>query len=317
MSAVLAARDVELTQAERNPALIYLASLSATGRRSMASRLARVARMLGTNLREMDWATLRFEHVTAIRSRLREEGLSSSSVNCTLAALRGVARAAWSVGLMTAEERARVESVGAVRGFRLAPGRALNQGEIAALLDACAADTSAAGPRDAAVIALLLGGGLRRSEAVALSLADYSPETGLKVRGKGDKERLTYLEGGAALALNDWITVRGDWPGPLLCPVRKGGMVERRAMTDQAIYGALVKRATLGRIARLSPHDLRRTFASELIDASGDLSAVQQLLGHSNIATTTRYDRRPEQSKRRVAGMLHLPYRGRAKLEAK
>ena len=52
----------------------------------------------------------RFEHVTAIRSRLREEGLSSSSVNCTLAALRGVARAAWSVGLMTAEEYARVKS---------------------------------------------------------------------------------------------------------------------------------------------------------------------------------------------------------------
>ncbi len=94
-------------------------------------------------------------------------------------------------------------------------------------------------------------------------------------------------------------------------------MVERRAMSDQAICGVLVKRATLGRIPRLSPHDLRRTFASELIDASGDLYAVQQLLGHSNIATTTRYDRRPEQAKRRVAGMLHLRYRGRAKQEDK
>ncbi|MBA3256203.1 MAG: site-specific integrase [Pyrinomonadaceae bacterium] len=73
-------------------------------------------------------------------------------------------------------------------------------------------------------------------------------------------------------------------------------MVERRAMSDQAIYGVLVKRATLGRITRLSPHDSRRTFASELIDASGDLYAVQQLLGHSNIATTTRYDRRLEQA---------------------
>lgn len=149
MSLVLAARNVGLTQPERNPALIYLASLSFTGRRSMASRLARVARMLGTTPREMDWTTLRFEHVSAIRSRLREEGFWSSSVNCTLAALRGVARAAWSVGFMTAEEYARVKSVGAVRGFRLAPGRALNQGEVVALLDACAADTSAAGARDA------------------------------------------------------------------------------------------------------------------------------------------------------------------------
>jgi len=105
--------------------------------------------------------------------------------------------------------------VGAVRGFRLAPGRALNQGEVAALLDACAA---AAGARDAAIIALLLGGGLRRSEAVALTLADYSPETGLKVRGKGDKERLTYIEGGAALALADWIAARGDWPGSPTLP---------------------------------------------------------------------------------------------------
>jgi integrase/recombinase XerD len=98
---------------------------------------------------------------------------------------------------MTAEEYQRVVSVRAVRGFRLAPGRALNQGEVIALLDACAADSSAAGARDAAIIALLLGAGLRRSEAVVLSLSSYDRETqALKVAGKGDKERLAYLDAG-------------------------------------------------------------------------------------------------------------------------
>ncbi len=82
-----------------------------------------------------------------------------------------------------------------MRGERLPAGRALSRGEVAALLEVCSRDETAAGVRDAALVALLVAGGLRRSEAVMLDLGDYDRESGaLKVRGKGGKERVTYLE---------------------------------------------------------------------------------------------------------------------------
>jgi site-specific recombinase XerC len=200
-----------------------------------------------------------------------------------------------------------------MRGSRLPAGRALTSGEISALLDACAGDETAAGARDATVIALLYGAGLRRSEAAALDLAHYDSKTGeLKVRGKGDTERLMPLETGVTAALDDWLRIRGASAGPLLCPVRKRGRMELRKVSAQAIYDPLLKRGREARIPALSPHDLRRTFASDLLDVSGDVSAVQRLLGHANVQTTMRYDRRGEVAKRKAISLLHLPYRPRS-----
>lgn len=295
-----------------NPALIYLASLAPSGRRTMAARLTTAVQLMGGDPSKADWSALRFEHVTALRSRLSELGRAPASVNATLSALRGVARASWQLGKMSAEDYHRIAAVKNVRGSRLPAGRALTPGEIGALLDTCADDATAAGARDAAVIALLYGAGLRRSEAAALDLIHYdSAIYELKVRGKGDKERLVPLESGVTAALDDWLSVRGCNAGPLLCPVRKGGRVELRRMSAQAIYDALLKRASGARIPSLSPHDLRRTFASDLLDVSGDVSAVQKLLGHANVQTTMRYDRRGEAAKRKAVNLLHLPYRPR------
>ncbi len=298
--------------AETNPALVYLAALAPSGRRSMAVRLRTITGLLGGGARGVEWPRMRFEHVAALRARLQESGRAAASVNACLSALRGVARAAWQLGQMSAEDYQRIAGVKNVSGSRLPAGRALASGEVSALLDACARDASPAGARDAAIIALLLGAGLRRSEAAALDLKDYDREAGaLKVRGKGDKERLAYLESGAAAALADWLFVRGESDGALLHPVRKGGEIMHRRITAQAIYDALAKRAHAAKLSALSPHDLRRTFVSELLDAGADISAVQQLAGHANVQTTTRYDRRGEAAKRKAASLIHLPYRSR------
>jgi site-specific recombinase XerD len=157
---------------------------------------------------------------------------------------------------------------------------------------------------------LLLGAGLRRSECAELVLDDYNAEGhAVTVRGKGDKERLMPLGESTDQAVRDWLQVRGDWSGPLLCRVRKNSVLERERITPEAIYRALAKRGKQAGVARFSPHDLRKTYASGLIDLCGDISTVSHLLGHASIQTTAIYDRRGEAAKRKVADSLHLPYR--------
>jgi site-specific recombinase XerD len=186
----------------------------------------------------------------------------------------------------------------------------LASGEIAALMSVCGRDSSPAGIRDAALIAVLYGGGLRRSESVGLDLVDYNVATGeMSIRGaKGRKDRLGYATNGSADALKEWLVARGGDPGPLFCSVNKGGRIVVRRLTDQAVLHVLKKRAVQASVAAFSPHDLRRSFISDLLDAGADISTAQQLAGHSNVQTTARYDRRGEATKRKAAELLHVPY---------
>jgi NADPH:quinone reductase-like Zn-dependent oxidoreductase len=121
----------------------------------------------------------------------------------------------------------------------------------------------------------------------------------LAIRGaKGRKDRLAYATNGSADALGDWIGVRGGDDGALFCSVNKGGRIRIRRLTDQAVLHILRKRAAEAGVSSFSPHDLRRTFISDLLDAGADASTAQQLAGHSNVQTTTRYDRRGEATER-------------------
>ncbi|MCA1567260.1 MAG: tyrosine-type recombinase/integrase [Acidobacteria bacterium] len=291
-----------------NPAACYLAQLQPSGRPSTRARLNRVARLLGATLGTLRWHELRFEHVVAARTWLQSEGASVSTVNMTLSALRSVARAAWNLGQMSADNYQRIRDVRGIRASVLPAGRALARTEISVLLDACAADSGPAGARDACLIGLLASG-LRRAECAALTLADAGVERGaLRVRGKGEKERIVPLDAGVERAIQGWIVWRGSRPGALVCPVAKGGSVTVRHLAGHSIYRALARRARQAGLAHFSPHDLRRTLVSQMLDAGADIETVRDICGHTDVSTTARYKRGGERAKKRVIGMLNLPW---------
>ena len=300
---------------DRHPVAVYLARLAVRSRRTMEGALHTVAQLLTAGRADawqLSWAALDYPHVQAVRTALVDvRGLAPASANLHLAAVRGVLKEAWRLGLMSAEAVQRASDVPPVRGSTLPRGRALGAGELRALFDSCAGETGPCGVRDAALLAVLYAGGLRRSEAVALDLADWNPvDASLMIRhGKGNKARQVYLTAGAAKAIADWLERRGDEAGPLLCPINKGGRIQLRRMTDQAVYAALVRRTGAAGVADCSPHDMRRSFVSDLFDAGADVAVVRQLAGHANVQTTARYDRRGEVAKKKAAGLLHVPWR--------
>ncbi len=279
-----------------NPARAYLLSLnSPRSRQTMASFLNIVARILGaSDLSDCSWGSIRRHHVMALVDMLRDSGLAVATVNTYLSALRGVAAEAWMLKLMSVEDYQHIRAVRSVRGNVLPRGRALRKEEISALFAACDADHTSKGLRDAALIGVILGCGLRRTEAVSLSWDDISfQEKALKVHGKGNKMRVSYVPAGAWERLMVWIEqIRGEHAGPLFVRIRRHDTLTEDRLTDQAVYHILQVRQQMAGIVRCAPHDLRRTFATAMLDSGEDLITVKDALGHASVSTTQKYDRR-------------------------
>jgi site-specific recombinase XerD len=269
------------------------------------SKIAELATQGKVDIWGFEWSALRYQHTQAIRTRLAEI-YSVNTANKMLAALRGVLEEAWRLGLIPAEEYRRASDLKAIRGKALPRGRALTQQELTALFDHCQKDIKVSGHRDGAMLALLYYCGLRRSELVALDLEHYQVSSSkLEIRsGKGNKDRLVYLNQLAEEKLASWFEVRTRKNGPLFLRIDKTGKLIWQRLTDQAVMSILAKRAIDAGVSAFSPHDLRRTFISDLLDNGVDISTVQQLAGHSNVSTTARYDRRGELAKKKAVERL-------------
>jgi len=141
--------------------------------------------------------------------------------------------------------------------------------------------------RDAAVMTLLYGCGLRVSEALGLRGADAPLPEVLRIRGKGDKERLVPVLPAAREAVADYLRLCPHVPGPAeaLFLGARGGPLNPR-LVAKAMERA---RLALGLPASATPHALRHSFATHLLAAGGDLRAIQELLGHASLATTQIY----------------------------
>lgn len=224
-------------------------------------------------------------HLAEWVSALKHTGLSAATIARKLAAVRGFHRFLAAEGLAKANPAAQVRSP---RSKRPLP-RYLSREEVERLLAAPDPQTPQ-GVRDTAMLELMYGAGLRVSELVGLRLAQINLEAHFLIAaGKGAKERVVPFGEVAAARLTDWLAVRRLFerrgPGPYLFLSRLG-----RPMSRQHFWG-LVRRYTMkcGITKRFSPHGLRHSFATHLLENEADLRSVQLMLGHADISTTQIY----------------------------
>ncbi len=257
--------------------------------------------------------------VEAYAAQLQAEGKAPSTINQRLAAIRWLARKMADMALdyghnkEAAEQAARAALVEDVKGERPERGRHIDQGELFALMQVCMSDTSPAGTRDAAVIALAWSTGLRRDEISRIQTTDLTPaDDGLDIEviGKGGKRRKVYINDGALSALTDWMNLRGSITGALFSDVNKAGKIGAGKLSGEALRKMLNKRSQEAQLSKpVTWHDFRRTFAGNLWDAKIDGVTIQKLMGHASQNQTAKYDRRPEAARRQAVRVLHVPYK--------
>lgn len=303
-------RAIRVSHPDAQWANVYLESLAAgPSRFTTASALRVVARdFFGCESDQMPWTELRASGVGWLRGQLAERR-SPATANKMLAAVRGVLRAAWRGNAIDTDTYLRtIDAAQSVKGSRLPAGRALTTDEIQRLFVACD-DGTPSGSRDEAAFALMLGCGLRCAETIAIDMADIDIGNGtIAVLGKGNKQRSAYLPAGALQAVFTWVALRGDMDGPLLCPVlRSGRLIAGCGISTTAVTQRLAKRCRNAGIVRCSPHDLRRTFVTEALEAGLDLAVVQRLAGHASPVTTATYDRRGESANKQAVKKLIVP----------
>lgn len=292
-----------------HPAAVYLGSLTVGSERSALNQIASLLTNGECDAMTLDWSRLRYCHTAAVRIALKRK-LAATTVNRMLVALRRVLLEAYKLDLMEMTDYNKAIALPSLKTSLGLRGRALSGEEISALITSCLNKSEPIDLRDAAVIAILRTGGIRRQELVRLELADLDRANGSLVvrRGKGEKQRIVYLTKEALEIVEQWLTVRGNKPGALICPVNKGGKAELRHFAEDGdgIYKLVKERAIKAGVQQFSPHDFRRTFCSNLFDANTDTFTVQQLAGHVSPSTTAKYDRRGEETKRKAIQGLNL-----------
>jgi site-specific recombinase XerD len=304
-----------LTESIRNPLTLYLTRLAPSSQLTMRYVLQDAADRLGfedINLEDIDWHLLQPEHVIALVAALREDGYAPNTSSLYVNAVRGVMNEAWRMSLISQDHLLKMRSVKAAPGTRLSQGRNLRRTLIREMMEVCAADPRPQGLRDAAVIGILYGSGMRKSESVNLDLQQVNfDERSLRVTGKGNKELIKYAPAWAFAKLQAWLEFRRDQLKDgeeddtfLFNRIRRGSHVTRERITKHAIYYIARQRGEQVGV-KIMPHDFRRSFITRVIEEH-DLSIAQKLAHHTNIQTTASYDVRDDNERRRAVDRFDL-----------
>lgn len=298
-----------IKRGQKTPADAYLEGLgSSRSVVTISNCLTHIARILGNeNYDGVDWSKLRRAHWQKVLQNLSERNCSAATKNLYLVAFKGVAREAWSRDLIPQSAYLKINSLKGVKFQRLPKGRSLDLKECRRLLEGCF-DGTVKGHRDRALFAVMLGCGLRRAEVVGLQMNNWNAiERSFSFVGKGNKERKVFLPKDLDDLIVKWLCIRGLAEGSFFPPMRPGtkdGFDLNRQMIPTSIYRILKERAKFADLGKIRPHDLRRTFATRMLDAGCDIFILQKAMGHASVATTARYDYRGEASRKKICQAL-------------
>lgn len=267
------------------PQQLYVAGLTKSSRRVVIARLKSLALTLGLK----DWLQLDFSQVDRtwlLLLREMNQHLSPSSLNAIYSAVKGCTKTAWEMGVCSQTQYQIVMNTKSVKGERVRHTSYVDVEVVKRLLSQCS------NLRDKAMVALMYGCGLRRSEIVHLQWKNMNTLDGsILVQGKGNKERMVWMPEFVQEIMNDLSEEKThDY-----CFI---SVQYKSPLTDQAVYYILKDlQNKVGVDEEFSPHSLRASFASRLLENGNDLLTVAGLLGHSDVKTVKNYDRRGDKQK--------------------
>jgi site-specific recombinase XerD len=230
--------------------------------------------------------------VAAWRVALEARGLGAVSINVRITAVRKLAVEAADNGLLAPEIAngiTRVKGV-ASKGVRL--GNWLTVRQAQTLLNA--PDTmTPKGLRDRAILAVLLGCGLRRSEVASLTMGHVQQRDGrwciVDLLGKHGRIRTVPMPTWVKVAIDAWTSVASVTDGHVFRAVNRVGQVQSVVLSEKVVWQLLQGYTAAAGVPGIAPHDLRRTCAKLCRAAGGELEQIQLLLGHASVQTTERY----------------------------
>lgn len=269
-----------------SPITAYLRRLAPGSQRTLRTALDRAAEYLSRG-RETA-ASYRWESVTDADIQMMQQGLGevykSSTINKIAAAVRGVARQARHQASQVNPKWVEFEPPSKLREQvqeTLTRGRYVGPLTIKALLGICLRDISATGARDAAIIAVLAGTGIQRSELVALKLEDYhrAYHELFVAPVPGRRERAIPISENVCCILDYWLEWHNTKGGPIFVPTGTAGQPQEIGLDPNSITKILIRRSQAAGVEEVSPRDLRYTYINTLFEQLRDHKMTQSLAG--------------------------------------
>ncbi|MCG9738342.1 site-specific integrase [Shewanella insulae] len=291
------------------PYELYLSRLAPNSRRSIESQMRSIGRL-------MDWpdtvidtrlSSVDYQQAMQIRALLIHEQWSARSINRAMTAIKNIVKVAALMGKADMQQVAHISSITNMK-HGAHQGNPLTVKQVNELFERLAKPKGAYGLRTLAIFALFLGTGLRRSELAALSMADYDRlnSTITVVAGKGNKSRVLFLPSWVEQHISAWLKFRSRQEGWLICKCYISGKLDvTQPVSSDTLYRLVKDKLIDIGISGASPHDLRRTFITRLLEQNVDINTVRQMAGHADISTTTIYDKRGDAFMREAASALN------------